>query len=541
MAGRDSEPDVLVIGAGPSALTAATVLADHGVGCRVVGAGSGPTTQSRALVVQSRTLELWYKLGLADGAIRAGQMVDGAVGILDGTVVNHGRPVLNFAAMGVGQTPYPFLLVHEQSRTEAMLLERLAASGRSVDWNTRAVGLRQHHDAVEVTLRRADGGEETVRPRWVIGADGASSTVRHALGLSYDGGTYETAFFLADVAVDWELGHDQLYLALTDTGTFLFVPMREDTTGGHRFRILASLPPEVAAKGRLELADVQNAVYRTSGVRARVHDPRWISLYRLHHRLAEHFRIGRVFLAGDAAHIHSPVGGQGMNTGIQDAYNLAWKLALVVRGHAWPELLESYEAERMPVARALLHGTDRAFGIIVSRSRAVRLARRVAVHAVPRVLRLLPADARRLFAMVSQIGITYAGAAPAADTGGPVPRAGDRAPHAAFAAGPNAGRSVLDLFSGPGHHLLVLPAAADADLGAALVAVEAQLGRFALDVDVHVVDADETAIHRAYGARRASLALVRPDGHLAWRGPLDAAERLGAHLSRWYTTAEEMS
>ncbi len=143
--------------------------------------------------------------------------------------------------------------------------------------------------------------------------------------------------------------------------------------------------------------------------------------------------------------------------------------------------------------------------------------------------------------MVSQIGVTYAGAGPAAaDPGGPAPRAGDRAPHAEFTGGPNAGRSVLELFDGPGHHLLVLPAAADADLGTELVAAKAQLGRFALDVGVHVVDAGETAIHRAYGARRASLVLVRPDGYVAWRGPLDGAQRLGAHLSRWYTTAEEM-
>jgi hypothetical protein len=323
--------------------------------------------------------------------------------------------------------------------------------------------------------------------------------------------------------------------------------MRDDTTGDRRFRILASLEPEVAAKGALELADVQDALDRTSGIRARVHDPSWISLYRLHHRMAEHFRVGRVFLAGDAAHIHSPVGGQGMNTGIQDAYNLAWKLALVVRGQAWPELLESYEAERMPVAQALLRGTDRAFEAIVSDSRAVRLGRKIAVHAIPHALRLLPADARKLFATVSQIGISYAGTGPAVagpTTGGagaPRPRAGDRAPHAEFAGGPIAGRSVLDLFDGPRHHLLVLPAGGNADVGAVLAAVKAQLGRFALDVDVHVVDGQEATIHRAYGCRRPTLVLVRPDGYIAWRGPLDSADRLGGYLSRWYTTVEETS
>ncbi len=521
-----AQPEVLIVGAGPAGLTAAVVLAAHGVPARVVDPESGPTDQSRALVVQARTLELWDKLGLAEPAVAAGKPMTAVVAYSNGGVLNDGHTLLPLGELGTGQTPYPFLLVFEQSKTERLLLDKLAELGGTVDWGVTAEAVTNVDGGVEVTLRGGGDGVQRVRPRWVIGADGASSTVRHALGLGFEGGSYEQAFFLADVAVTWAQPPDALYVALTDTGTFLFVPMPTDAGQTPRYRVLGSVTAEVATKERLDLSDVQIAIDNHAGVRATVSDAKWVSLYRLHHRMAERFRVGNVFLAGDAAHIHSPIGGQGMNTGIQDAYNLAWKLALAARGHGGEALLDSYASERMPVARALLGGTDSAFNVIVSDRRLVRLTRRLAAPLLPSALRLARSRTPALFAMLSQIGISYAiGGAPPPEGG---PRPGDRAPHAPFLTGEHTGESVFAVLRGPDHHLLIL----DRSQPHPRVpkAVAAALAAQPLTVHATPISGVETLIHDAYGAAAPTMVLVRPDGYVAWRGPLTDVDELATHL-----------
>ncbi len=527
-----SEPSVLIVGAGPAGLTAAVVLAAHGVRTRVVDPESGPTDQSRALVVQARTLELWDKLGLAEPAIAAGKAVTGAIAHSGGKPINGGRRLLNFAALGTGQTPYPYLLVFEQSKTERLLLTKLHELGGTVDWGVAAHRLVAQDNCVEVTLRHRDrdAPEEVIREQWVIGADGARSVVRHALGLGFEGGSYEQAFFLADVAVTWAQSPDDLHLALTDTGTFLFVPMPTDATQPPRYRILGSLTPQMAAKATLDVADVQIALDQHSGIRATVSDARWVSIYRLHHRMAERFRVGNVFLAGDAAHVHSPVGGQGMNTGIQDAYNLAWKLALVIRRQASPTLLDSYASERMPVARALLNGTDKAFNVLVSDRITVRLGRKLGLRLLPLALNRATTTTRRLFATVSQIAISYALTGTTQqkqDVGGPQP--GDRAPHAEFLTGPHAGASIFAVLTGPGYHLLVLDRS-DSPTDA-LAAINDALAQALTAVHIHPIAPNETLIRDAYGITNPAMVLIRPDGYIAWRGATTDIHALATYLS----------
>jgi 2-polyprenyl-6-methoxyphenol hydroxylase-like FAD-dependent oxidoreductase len=533
---EQSTQEVLIVGAGPSGLTAAVVLASHGVRARVVDPERGPTDQSRALVVQARTLELWRKLGLVETAIAGGKKVTGVIAYSNGRLLNGGRSLIDFAKLGAGQTPYPFLLVFEQSKTERLLLDRLTELGGAVDWGVQALAIHPHGDHVEVALRQhnSDGTttEETVTPRWVVGADGASSIVRHALGLGFDGGSYEQAFFLADVAVTWPHTDDDLGLALTESGSFLFVPMPTDPGAPPRYRVLGSLTPEMAAHERLDITDVQRAIDQHSGVPATVSDAKWVSKYRLHHRMAERFSVGNVFLIGDAAHIHSPVGGQGMNTGIQDAYNLAWKLALVIRGHAQAPLLDSYATERMPVARALLNGTDNAFNVMVSDRKLVRWGRHVAARLLPITLRHLTATTRRVFATLSQIAITYAITPARSSAGITGSRPGDRAPHAELRTGPHAGTSVLTLLDGPDHHLLLLegtgmPSEASDRFGAVI-------DDHAPTVHIHVIDRRETQVHAVYAVTAPTAVLIRPDGYIAWRGAASDADGLRTYLSSWY-------
>ena len=351
--------DVLIVGAGPTGLTAATILARYGVDVRIIDTKAGPVKESRALGVQARTLELWDKLGLAAQAVRDGQQVN-AVNLLTKRTLKHtnAQPFLMLDRGGSNVTPYPFMLVYEQNKTERMLLNDLHAHGTTVMWNTELVSLVQRTDSVDVTLRTADGQEETVRACYVIGADGVHSFVRRTLDVGFDGATYAESLFIADVDMHWSLPRDTFYLQMPRHGLLAFFPMRGDGYTHDQYRIIGRLPREWAHKEHITHTDLQQLLNRYSVVHASVTNVRWTSTYRIHKRMAAQFRIHRVFLVGDAAHIHSPAGGQGMNTGIQDAWNLAWKVALVVRGEAQAILLNSYEPERMPIARTLLNGTD---------------------------------------------------------------------------------------------------------------------------------------------------------------------------------------
>lgn len=531
-----AQPDVLIVGAGPTGLTAAGVLAALGTRTRVVDAGDGPTVESRALIVQARTLELWDKQGLAAQAVRDGTRL-GAVAVLrEGAPPDGGTPLLDLHAVGGDATPFPFLLIHEQSRTERLLSEHLRSVGGDVEWQTRAGALRQHGEHVEVELHH-EGGRELVRPRWVIGADGAGSVVRHALGLAFDGGTYEQAFFLADVDLDGDLPRDRVTLARTGGGVMAFLPMSDEGDTARSVRILGTLTPEMAGREPLDVTDVQRAVDVHSGLRARIADARWIATYRLHHRMAPRLRVGRTFLAGDAAHVHSPVGGQGMNTGIQDAYNLAWKLGLVVSGAARPHLLDSYEAERLPVARALLQSTDRGFALLVSRGRLGRWLERPLFALVPRAL-ALPGLRRRIFRLVSQIGVGYEASPAVAGSTAPRAAPGARAPHARFAHGPRAGTSILAVLGGTAHHLLLFPGARGAaDLVA--TSLEPLLAELGVRIEVHVIEAEEIGLRDAYAAIRPTMILVRPDGHVAWRGALHDIRTLTGYLAAWYASTTD--
>ncbi|MBV8518450.1 MAG: FAD-dependent monooxygenase [Acidobacteria bacterium] len=406
---------VLIAGAGPTGLTLALWLTKLGVAVRIIDKLDAPAPYSRALGVQARTLELYRQIdGLADEVVARGLKVAGLNFWASGRKAAH----VAFGDIGAGLSPFPFVLTFAQDEHERLLLEHLEALGVRVERSTELLRFEQHADRVRATLRHR-GAEETCEIAFLAGCDGAHSAVRDGLGTTFSGGTYSRLFYVADVDAAGPVVDRDIHVELDRADLLAIFPMDSKT----RIRIVGTMRDDAADTPRFE--DVSTRAIER--LRLQVAKVNWFSTYRVHHRVAGRFRDRRVFLLGDAAHIHSPVGAQGMNTGIGDAVNLAWKLAAVLRGAMSEELLDTYETERIAFARRLVNTTDRIFTIASKRG---ALAEFVRTKLVPRIIPIafqLPFVRRFLFRTVSQIAITYRHSALSEGRAGAI-HAGDRFP-----------------------------------------------------------------------------------------------------------------
>jgi 2-polyprenyl-6-methoxyphenol hydroxylase-like FAD-dependent oxidoreductase len=412
--------DVLIVGAGPTGLTLALWLTRFGIPVRIVDSAPGPGTTSRALVVHARILEHYAQLGLAEALIARGLVMRGVNLWVRGERVARA----SFEDMGRGLSPYPFALICPQDVHERFLVETLAGEGVSVERGTSVAELREEEDGVVARIERAGGGGDEIRARYVAGCDGAHSFVRRATGADFPGGTYAHRFYVADVTARGELLDREPHIALDDADFLAAFPLVESG----RIRLVGAVH-DTASRDAFGWDDVRRDALRRLPLE--VEQVHWFSTYHVHHRVAREFRKGRAFLLGDAAHIHSPVGGQGMNTGIGDAVNLAWKLAAVLRAN-WPaSMLGSYDCERRRFARRLVHTTDRAFTFVSRDGPLARLVRtRAAPALVPRVF-ATEAGRRLAFRTLSQVGIHYRGCPLSAGNAGRV-HGGDRLPWVAL-------------------------------------------------------------------------------------------------------------
>ena len=386
---------ILIIGAGPVGLTMAAELARYGAPVRLIDRASMPTQTSKALVLWSRTLELIDRMGCTQTFLNAGLKVRGAA-------IRRGASVLGRASFDNISSPYNFALMIPQRDTERLLHEHLASMNVTVEREVELTGFTQDADAVQTVLRHKNGHEETFESPWLIGCDGAHSTVRHGLSLTFSGSAEGGDWILADVRLE---GHgkppeDEIAPFLHDDGPFVIFPIP-----GGRARIVAAIGRTDPAKPHADptLADVQQLIDRRTGGDFRALDPVWLTNFRINERKVADYRQGRVFLAGDAAHVHSPAGGQGMNTGMQDAINLAWKLALVARGEAKGTLLESYSPERSKVGDVVLRNASLMTEIATLSNPAVLAMRNLAL----RLLLGLHAVQDRMATTMSETDIRY--------------------------------------------------------------------------------------------------------------------------------------
>ncbi|HEX2773886.1 MAG TPA: FAD-dependent monooxygenase [Micromonosporaceae bacterium] len=525
--------DVLIVGAGPTGLALAAQLAAHGVRPRLIDRAHDRVHESRALAIQPRTLEVFEGLGVTDQIIAAGNR---AVQVR--MHVRHRVLSAPLFDLGLDDTAYPYVLFLSQAETERILDEHLRATGVAVERGVELVDLNCTADAAVARLRHRDGREEQVDVRYVAGCDGAGSSVRRLTGIAFEGSAYPQTFVLADAEADG-IEHGAAHVFLSERGILLFFPLVRPAS----WRLLVMRPPTDPAPpdAPVSLDEVQSLTDCYTDGAVRLHDPVWMTNFRLHHRAAAHYRVGPVFLAGDAAHIHSPAGAQGMNTGIQEAVNLGWKLAHALRGGP-AALLDTYEPERAPIGRMVLRFTDRAFTIATSMNPMVRFARtRIAPALIPLALKAKTGRAYA-FRTVSELGIRYRHS-PLSVNGPNSPRlgpkAGDRLPDATIVHHGHPS-TLHKAVAAPGWHLLLCgPAVAwpqeitqlSQRHGGGLLTVHHLTAQNAPGV---LYDAHGTALHRlGVTAGNIALYLVRPDGHIGFRAGRADPTGLARYLDRW--------
>jgi 2-polyprenyl-6-methoxyphenol hydroxylase-like FAD-dependent oxidoreductase len=413
-----TQADVLVVGAGPTGLVLALWLTKLGVKVRIIDKTAEPGTTSRALAVQARTLELYRQLDLTEAVVAQGHQVP-AVNLW---VKGEAAARIAFDSVGSDLTPYPFLHIFPQDQHEQLLVERLEALGVTVERRTELIGFADNGDRIIARLRGPDSREFDCAAAYIAGCDGARSIVRESIGTGFPGGTYRQVFYVADVEAAGPAVNGDLHIDLDEADFLGVFPL----AGVGKARLIGTVRDGRAADaGKLTFDDVSDRAI--THLKVKVNNVNWFSTYHVHHRVTEHFRQGRAFLLGDAAHIHSPAGGQGMNTGIGDAINLAWKLAVVVAGRAGDNLLDSYEAERIGFARRLVATTDRIFSFATAEGRIADLLRtRIAPLLIPRAA-AFGAVREYLFRTVSQVMLNYRNGPLSSGTAGHV-QGGDRLP-----------------------------------------------------------------------------------------------------------------
>jgi 2-polyprenyl-6-methoxyphenol hydroxylase-like FAD-dependent oxidoreductase len=513
---KTTKTDVLVVGAGPTGLSLACQFVRYGVGFVIVEKNEAVTPYSKAIGVQARTLEIYEQIGLGRKAVELGTIAKKGRLLVGGEV----RGELDFSNIGEGLSPYPFVLMLEQSKNERLLYEYLRSHGKDVLWRTELEDFSQTEAGVTARVKLADGASQVIEAKYLAACDGAKSPVRHALKLGFAGSTFERMFYVADAQVEWGLGHDALNICLSKETFVVFFPLK----GERRYRIVGVFPEEFSKdEGDVLYEEIEARVKGEVEVPLDIHDVEWFSTYKVHTRHVSRFSEGRCFLAGDSAHIHSPAGAQGMNTGIQDGYNLAWKLALVLKGRAGEKLLETYNEERLENAKHLLKTTDRLFQFAASPEWFIEFLRTNVFPHVANFVLGLDTFRQFFFPLISQIGINYRHGSLSRHAGDEdfEAKAGDRMPYFLVD-----GESIYDRLRQPKFHLLLFSDSED-DAEGFRAEVE---GRYAELFDFNALPL-QTQVAEVFGADRPFHLLLRPDNYIGFISAGTSPDGLRAYLN----------
>ncbi len=523
---------ILVVGAGTTGLTMACELSRHGVPVRIIDKLASINPHCRATTLHARTLEIFYDLGIVEEILAQGNKVLGTSQFANGERFMH-------SSAAELEGPYPFTVMLEQCKTEAALEALLRTLGVEVERQTELIAISERPESIAATICGPDGAERVVETPWLIGCDGAHSRIRHLNHIHFPGEEDPHQYLIADILMETAFEHDEMYSFLTDQGIVFFFPLPNQ-----RWLVVADVPADHdGTKEQPTLQEVQTIITQRARDSVRISDPRWLSYFRINYRAARHYRHNRIFLAGDASHIHSLIGGQGMNTGIQDAYNLAWKLALVSHGRAPFGLLDSYEKERRPVAEDVVKTTR----ILTERLEAFsnlsfQQRQRLYIDVV-----VPPEVAKRLARHNEQLDLNYSKSPICCQ---------QEASHfgkTRFSSGPRPGEEALDaapllrdrhpitlfeLLRGTKHTLLLFPGAyhtanswhrlselaksvqstaADGLINIFFVAVEPASVPPNPHLSGRVILDPERSLHYRYGAESECLYLIRPDGYIGYR------------------------
>ncbi|MEP6922002.1 MAG: FAD-dependent monooxygenase [bacterium] len=511
--------DVLINGAGPTGLSLASQFVRYGIDFVIVEKNENVTPFSKAIGVQARTLEIYEQIGLAQPAVAQGA-VAGKVRLLAGGEM---RAELDVSQMGEGLSPYPYMLLLEQSKNEQLLYEYVRTAGKDVLWKTSLQNFSQTASSVTATVKKADGSSQVIEAKYLVGCDGAKSITRHTLGLEFKGSTVERMFFVADVEVDWKFSHDALHGCLSKDSLLAFFPLK----GDKRYRIVGTFPEEFAKdEGDVLYEEIEARIKEEAKLDLDIQKVFWFSSYKVHTRHVNKFSEGRCLLAGDSAHIHTPAGGQGMNTGIQDGYNLAWKLALLLRGEAPETLLDTYNEERLENARNLTRSTDRMFQFLAGSEWFLAFLRTSVLPSIAKYMVGLDSVKHAIFPTISQIGINYRHSALSEHAGDEnfSVKAGDRMPYFLID-----GTSVYDRLRQPKFHLLVFSKESTGDGPPR----DQSFGRYHDWMDTHVI-ALKPHISKIFDTNGSFTVLLRPDNYIGFLASGTAANGLDIYLERFF-------